>query len=317
MSASDLRLSVVTSLYKGERYLTSFFENLVAQTIFPRLELVLVHNDPTEDELALVADFERRHPGYLNHLVVRPVEPLGASWNRGWQAARGEYIAIWNVDDRRLPDSLARQVASLDESPAPVLSYGDYVEVLDYGEEAGKRRVTPAYSRRTFSRGFPQGGAFFVFRRRLVEQVGYFDEQFRVGVDFDFSVRLALAGLEMVRNQELLGYFTNVEEGLSTRDGAHRSAVERTLVQLRYGIYDKVRPEYVAQAREYRLDEILSFGEWSRLEAYVPSYRQYLESRRYLWSLGALRNGIRTIFKKLGILRVMYKLQDRFIGREV
>jgi len=40
-------VSVITPVYRGERYLSEFFDALVSQTAFSDLELVLVHNQPS------------------------------------------------------------------------------------------------------------------------------------------------------------------------------------------------------------------------------------------------------------------------------
>lgn len=317
MASASPQLSILTSVFRGEKYLHPFLEQLRNQSIFARLEFVLVLNEPSVLERKLARSFAKQYPGQAHLLVVDPVETLGASWNRAWRSARAPLLAIWNVDDRRVPDSLERQVGALNSYSDWALCYGDYVAVADYGQETGKRRYTPAHSRRFFRRAFPQGGGFWVFRKAIAEQIGYFDEQFQVAPDLDLSIRMAVAGLQMGRVDGTLGYFTDAEEGLSTRDGAARSSVERTAIQLRYGVYDKVRPELVEDAQAYRLDEILSFEDWRPLEGYLPHYRDYLKSRRWLRRAGNLRNAMRGLFHKMGVLDWLYGLQERYLKREV
>jgi glycosyltransferase involved in cell wall biosynthesis len=312
-----IRLSLITSCYKGLRYLPEFFEQVQAQTLFPQLEVVLVHNDPTPEELAVAETFKQQHPAHIQHLVVTPVEPLGASWNRGWQAARGEYVAMWNVDDRRPVDGLERQLACLDANPDCVMSYGDYVEVPQYGLAEGMLHEAPIYDQCRFSRAFPQGGAFLVWRKTLADQIGYFDEQMLIGPDFEYAVRVAVNALAMCRAAGTVGYFTNAEAGLSTRNGALKSAVERTAIQMRYAIYDKIRPQYVEAAGQFRPDEIQVFGEWQSLQRFFPQVESYRRKRSYLKVLGWLRQALRAAFNKLGLLDLIYRLQERYLKREI
>ncbi|MBN2503047.1 MAG: glycosyltransferase family 2 protein [Anaerolineales bacterium] len=312
-----IRLSLITSCYKGLRYLPDFFEQVQAQTIFPQLEIVLVHNDPTPEELAVVAAFERQHPEHIRHLKVTPVEPLGASWNRGWHAAQGEYVAMWNVDDCRPADGLERQLACLDANSDCVMSYGDFVEVPQYGLTAGAFHETPAYDPRRFSRAFPQGGAFLVWRKTLADQIGYFDEQMLIGPDFEYAVRVAVNGLPMCRASGTIGYFTNAELGLSTRDGSIKAAIERTVIQQRYAIYDKIRPQYLDAAAQFRPDEIQVAGEWLPLVEVFPNVESYRRKRSYLKLFGWLRHILRTTFTKLGLLDLIYRLQERYLKREI
>lgn len=317
MTSFRPRISVVTSLFHGYRYLAGFLENLWEQSCFPDVELVLVHNEPEPEELALVQGFSHDYPHQVQHVVVEAVEPLGASWNRGWAAARGNAIAIWNVDDRRTPDSLAAQALALANAPEAALCYGDYLEVSKYGETEGRRRVTPAYSRGHFRRAFPQGGAFWLLNRAALQQVGPFDEQFRIGPDMELSLRMAARGLQMVRVDGLLGYFTNEAKGLSTRQGAEPAAVERTAIQLRYGVYDKIRTEYQEEAYQYRADEILVGGAWQPLAAHWPGMAAYRRVRRPLWLLGWLRNALRAGLRAAGLLERLHAWQARVLKRDL
>ncbi len=310
-------LSILTSVYRGEDFLEPFFGNLRAQTLFPELELVLVLNEPSQLEKRTVKDFSAKFLQQVRVVNVAKVESLGASWNRAWDLARAPYLAIWNIDDRRLPDSLGQQLASLKQNSNWVLCYGDYLAVPTYGEEKGKRRRTPLYTVSHFARAFAQGGAFWVFRRDVYEKIGYFDEQFKVGPDMDLSLRIAARGLEMGRCEGLLGYFTDAAQGLSTRDGAKLSVIERTTIQLRYGVYDKVHDLSRKGAQEIRADEIKSFGVWHNLNEYLPNYEDYLSLRRPLYVLGWLRNLLRSGLGKIGLLAPLYRLQEKFWRREI
>lgn len=313
----DFQVSVITSVYRGSRYLSGFFENLINQTIFSKVELILIHNEPESDALQIIASFRRSFPRQLKHIRVNPVESLGSSWNRGWQFADTKYLAIWNIDDQRKPNALEEQARALDQSSECMLIYGDFIEVDEPGLETGRRIITPSYSKKIFSRAFPTGGALFMWRKDLAEKIGYFDEQLKVGADFDFSVRVALNDLSMCRAESLLGSFTNIKEGLSTRENAQVAAVERTVIQIRYAIYDKIRPQYLSNAQRYRTEHVEFFGKWYHVSDFIPGYDTYIESRKYLWKIGKLKNSLRWILSKLGLLNTIYRFQDRFIRREI
>lgn len=294
------QLTVLASVYKGEAYLTSYLQQLQEQSLFPAMEIVFVSNVPSAQERNVLHAFQREFPQQVQVLEV-PRETLGASWNRAWRAARAPLVAMWNIDDRRLPDSLARQVAALQQHGWD-LCYGDYIAVKSYGETDGVRRTTPPYAAGHFARAFAQGGAFWVLRHKVAEATGYFDEQFRVAADMDFSFRMAVKRLPMGRVDGVLGYFTDAEQGLSTRQGGHESAVERTAVQLRYGVFDKVQPELRPAAQRFCIDAAQNFGEWRPLAEFVPGYAALLRSRQPLWIVGRLRLLVRGLLNRLGLL---------------
>lgn len=294
------RVSILASVYRGEAYLPAYIAQLQQQTVFRDAEVVFVCNEPSAAETEIIHTFQASFPTQVQvHSVQR--ESLGASWNRAWVAANASLLAIWNIDDCREPDSLERQVKAM-ESMDWGLCYGDYVTVPTYGEREGYYRSTPVYAATHFARAFAQGGAFWVVRREVASHIGYFDEQLRVAADMDFSLRMAANKLPMGRVNGVLGYFTDAAQGLSTREGGHEALVERTVVQLRYGVYDKVQPELYAAAKRMRLDSVQNFGQWRALSELMPDYLNYLHKRKPLWLFGKLRFALRGLLAKLGLL---------------
>jgi hypothetical protein len=73
----------------------------------------------------------------------------------------------------------------------------------------------------------------------------------------------------------------------------------------------------VEEGRGYHLGQILSFGAWHPIETYLPGYQGYIRRRQWLKWVGRLRNATRRLFRKLGILDWLYRLQDRYLKREI
>jgi GT2 family glycosyltransferase len=310
-------ISVLTSVYRGEGFLPKFLENFRNQTIFPELELILILNDPTSFEKQISKDFHLRVPNQVEIICTKKRESLGSSWNRGWKVARAPYLTMWNVDDRRVIDSLQRQVIAMDLNPEWFLCYGDYVKVSGYGLEEGITRHSPAYNERNFRRSFAQGGAFWLFRKEIHKHIGYFDEQFSVGSDMELSFRLATKGLEMGKCEGLLGYFTDAAQGLSTRDSSKLSKIERTVIQLRYGVFDKVDRDFLKQTKGYRLDAIQQADTWVPLQTYLPNIDRLTQRQKPLWLLGFFRGWFRALATRLGLLDYVHEAQDKFLKREI
>lgn len=318
MTSFTPRISVVTSLYHGYRYLAGFLENVWEQTCFPDLELVLVHNEPEPEELSLIQGFMTDYPHQVQHILVEDVESLGASWNRGWATARGRFVSIWNVDDRRTPDSLVKQVQAMEACPDCVMCYGPYIRVPAYGSSEGLQVDTPEFKQQWARRSFSIGGAFMMFRREIQELAGPFDEQFTVAVDMEYGLRLAVAGHPLLRVDSLLGYFTSEQKGLSTRgDMNERGVMETQQTLRRYAIYDKLNPQLDLNEQPFRQDEILSQSSWIPLTRYVPKLAGYRRWRFWLRPLGWLRFTLRDLLVRFGWLERVHELQNRFIGRDL
>jgi glycosyltransferase involved in cell wall biosynthesis len=286
-------VSVITPVYRGERYLSGFFDALVSQTIFSESELVLVHNQPSIAERDLVRSFARSYPDKLVHLVIdetnacrldhRPgswaLETVSQSMNRAIASARSEYIALWNVDDVRVPDSLERQVAVLEAQPTIGLTYGDFVIVARPGDTVGFHQISPEFDREKATRSCL--GGFQMWRKSVHDVAGLFDEQLRSGADFDLWIRVA-AQSSMKKTPGDLGYYLDAGEGLSTRKGGLRY-IEDTLIGLRYGIIDRIDYRLLQQAGQYRSTEVHFGGKWRAVAEFFPEYDARAATLKRLW----------------------------------
>ncbi len=192
-----IKISTITSFYRGIKYLNLFLKELPKQINFEEIQVVFNHNDPTVEELELIKKFTKEHPDRLKHLVV-PKKPIGESWNQSIKESDGEIVSIWNIDDLRTPDSLLKQVQFLDNNLNYDICHGSFLIVNQFGSKHGKYIDHSIYkdNHPELGRGMVLG-PYFAFRKNLCEKYGYFDEQFLSGCDYDFALRLHGNGIKI------------------------------------------------------------------------------------------------------------------------
>ena len=265
------QVSVITSVLNGDRYLPHFLRNIEQQSNFGEIELVLHLSSPSSFTQELAYCFAHQHPEQT--VIIESEQPvsLPRAWNDAVRASSGRHIAIWNVDDARTSHSLRVQSEALIDSPGALVAWGPFRIVGQLGGRSGPLRGERVPSSRKLAKGM-HFGPFMMFLRDAVAKVGCFDEQLVSGADYDFAVRLALAG-EAVHVPEVLGYFLDEGLGASTRKGSLQR-VERTVVELRYGHLSSLDLSLVPLAMKYRLDHIMVNGEWIALETIVTDYHK-------------------------------------------
>jgi GT2 family glycosyltransferase len=263
-----------------ERYLKMFLDWLPRQTYFDRLEVVLDHNEPTAQEVQWVRAFQERYPGKLKHIVVEKVDPIGTSMNRCIREARADLVTIWNVDDLRTPDSIETEARVLLDHSDIGLTYGSFTVVNAFGRTEGRAVDCSRYAPEDLTRSM-FGGPYFMFRKNLCEKAGLFDEQLKQGPDFDLQVRLAFHGKARAAEGSL-GYYLDEGRGLSTRPDTLQP-VERTAIELRYGIYDKIDYRLAARAARYNIPFLLYQNQWLPIAQFVPNYEALLQDRYRKW----------------------------------
>ena len=244
------KVSTITPCYNMSKYMKGFLDNLSTQT-HKDLEIVLDHNDPFDEEVKLVEEYNEQYDNIL-HIKVEGVDPIGTSMNRCIEYATGDYLCIWNVDDLRTPDSIEVMAKALDENPDVDFVYGNYVIVPKFGSTEGQY-VDESGREEELTTGMILG-PYFMFRKSLLEKSGVFDEQLVQGADYDLALRLAFnaKGLHLPIN---LGYYLNEGLGQSTKPNS-KQPIERTVIELRYNIR-VLEPHLVPYTRSYDVDNII------------------------------------------------------------
>ena len=227
-----------------------FLDNLSTQT-HKDLEIVLDHNDPSDEEVKLVEEYNEQYDNIL-HIKVEGVDPIGTSMNRCIEYATGDYLCIWNVDDLRTSDSIEVMAKALDDNPDVDFVYGNYIIVPKFGGTEGQY-VDETGREDELTTGMILG-PYFMFRKSILEKSGVFDEQLVQGADYDLALRLAMngKGLHLPIN---LGYYLNEGLGQSTKPNS-KQPIERTVIELRYNIR-VLEPHLVPYTRSYDVENII------------------------------------------------------------
>ena len=119
-------VSVVMSVYNGERYVAFAIESILRQT-FSDFELLIIDDGSTDESVALIQGFRDSRIR-----LVRNGKNLGlvASLNRGLEIARGAYVARMDADDISMPERLQRQVDFMEANPEVDIC-GSWLEAFD------------------------------------------------------------------------------------------------------------------------------------------------------------------------------------------
>lgn len=203
-------LTAIVSTYAAERFIRGCLQDLVEQTLFPRIEVLVIDSGSPQGESAIAAEFAARHPQIRVLRTER--EPLYAAWNRAIGLARGRYLSNANTDDRHRPDYFERAVALLEARPEVGLVYADQLlsttenETFEQCQARGARvRRWPDYApveliERCITGSQP------VWRADMHRQVGLFDLSYRIAADYDMWLRIADVA-SLARLPEPMGVF--------------------------------------------------------------------------------------------------------------
>ena len=230
-------ISILTSLYNCEEYLHRYFEHVLKIENLYEIEFIFIHNAATKNEKEIVFSYLNRH-SHINYQYIEVArEKIYASWNRGIKAATGQFIAIWNVDDIRMPYSLKQQAEKLLSNPDFDMVYGNIQTIFHLNDNAPLTLITKDITNKRHFHYF-QEGAFLMWRKAVHDVVGYFDEQFMIRGDADFWLRLAEKS-KIIKTENVLGIYLK-EAGKGISKSSKTADYEDFIVGLRYGFYPRL-----------------------------------------------------------------------------
>jgi glycosyltransferase involved in cell wall biosynthesis len=183
-------VSIIAATYNRRDLLPRALKSAINQT-FRDWEMILV-NDGGEE----VGDLVRQTGDSRIRYVATEHVGKGHALNTGLRLARGRYIAYLDDDDYYHPDHLERLVKALRESPGAGMVYTDYEEVEERITSEGINelaRKTVSLSRISPVFCFNVPHMACLHYRSLLEDVGGYDENLRIYIDWDMLQRLTLA----------------------------------------------------------------------------------------------------------------------------
>jgi glycosyltransferase involved in cell wall biosynthesis len=185
MRNDGAQVTVMIGVYNGARYLAEAIESVLAQT-HPVSQLVVV-DDGSDDESGAIAE------AYGPPVVTIRQENGGmaASRNTAVGAARGDFFAFLDADDRFRPDKIDRQLATFDEDPELDVVYGHVTEFVSPELDGPALELLRA-PRHDLPWPTPN---LMLVRRESFFRVGLFSTELKVGIGVDWHARSNECGL--------------------------------------------------------------------------------------------------------------------------
>jgi glycosyltransferase involved in cell wall biosynthesis len=181
------KISVIMSVYNGEKYLREAMESILNQT-FTDFEFIIVNDGSADGSLDIIWSY-----GDDRISVIDNEHNIGLtkSLNKALRFAKGEYIARQDADDVSLPNRLERQLNYL-EKHAEIAVLGTSVYLIN---ENGKTITKTIALARPTLKDLHKGNQFahgsVMFRKDIVAELGGYNELLKYVQDYELWLRIA------------------------------------------------------------------------------------------------------------------------------
>ncbi len=142
-------VSAIVSIYNSEKFVRGKIEDLLNQTIFDRLEIIIVNSGSTQNEDSVIKEYMAKYSN-IKYIRTEERETVYKAWNRGIRIATGKYITNANTDDRLKNDAFQILANELNRNSNIALVHADMYESnipnLTFDEiQNGKIKIIPLF----------------------------------------------------------------------------------------------------------------------------------------------------------------------------
>jgi glycosyltransferase involved in cell wall biosynthesis len=181
------QVSVIIPTYNRAHLVGEAIDSVLSQT-YEDLELIVVDDGSQDETRQFVSSYSSR----VTYLYQKH-RGVSAARNRGIEQARGEYLSFLDSDDLWFKEKLNLQMEYLKSHPEILICYTDEIWIRK-GVRVNPMKKHRKYSGMIFEHCLPLcivSPSSVMIRRKLLDEVGIFDETLEVCEDYDLWLRIS------------------------------------------------------------------------------------------------------------------------------
>jgi len=222
----NLRFSVLIPAYNAASFIEKALDSVRNQS-FSCFEVLITNDGSVDDTEQIITEYLNRYKDFPAALYNQQNKGIGGATNLILQRAQGQYIALLDADDFWYNTKL--------ENVDRFLSQDNAIDVLCHNvlevRENGSKRVLHCRNLKKpyFEDLLIKGNGLFrsatVIRSALAKKLGGLSEDpdFNGADDYEFWLRLAMAGAQFSALHEVLGEYRRVTGSLTSKIEEHCS----------------------------------------------------------------------------------------------
>ena len=184
-----MKISIITITYNSAKTLQRALASILSQT-YKDIEHIIVDGASDDGTVEIIKAYAAAHENV--QWVSEKDDGIYNALNKGIRMATGDVIGFLHSDDVLNSADSIEQIATAFESSQADVVYGD----LQYckGGKVVRRWKSNAFNPRTLKFGWMPPHPTVYVRKEVYEQVGLYDEWFRISADYDMLLRIFTAG---------------------------------------------------------------------------------------------------------------------------
>lgn len=183
------KITVLMSVYNGEKYLRQAIDSILNQT-FKDFEFLIINDGSTDSSVSIIKSYSDPRIRLIHN---KKNIGLTRSLNKGLRLAKGAFIARIDADDVSLKERLKKQYEVL-KMNSDIGLVGSWVRIINKkGEEIDNWKFNYNSEKIYYLLNFRNylAHSSVMFRRELIQSLGGYNEAYKYTQDFELWNRIS------------------------------------------------------------------------------------------------------------------------------
>lgn len=210
------KLSLIIPVYNAEKYIERTLSQILAQTIFSAIEVIVVNDGSIDDSQSICKRYSEQYANI--RLIAQSNQGVSAARNNGFRHSTGSYVVFIDSDDQIEPDLCEKMLALAEKNEADI---GIVNFEKKFEDDTGYRY----YKKNShFILTGPESLSFFfsgkisnqifdkIFRREVIENVD-FPVGYKIGEDMFYVYQALTKATKIAVDYRITGYHYAIHTG--------------------------------------------------------------------------------------------------------
>jgi glycosyltransferase involved in cell wall biosynthesis len=179
------KISIVTAVYNGERFLRRFLKSIEEQTN-DNFELIIIDGGSSDGSIQIINEYSH----LVDFWISEPDKGIYDAWNKGVKKASGEWIMFIGSDDMLKPDGIETYVKfmSMQKDLNQIEYISSKVQMIDLEGKPIRIKGWP-WEWPKFLKEMTVAHPGSLHSKRLFEKYGLFDTGYKITGDYELLLR--------------------------------------------------------------------------------------------------------------------------------
>src|SRR5574344_1791779 len=191
------KVTVITVCFNIVDKIERTILSVINQT-YPNIEYIVIDGASTDGTLCIL----RKYDYNITKWISESDTGIYNAMNKGWKLASGEWILFLGADDCLLPKGIESLISIIGSNKDCV--YGDTISIY----KNGKKKLVRCHNAQNDITRIPCCGNSMLIRKSLIQELGGFDETYKIIADSDLVQRAIIMGAKYAFTHEPITYFS-------------------------------------------------------------------------------------------------------------